>query len=94
MYVIYYFTGFKYNIVFKRTLLILIFTGIMAISVTFALWIASFVLDGTNRLQSLPLIVIGVVVGAFVYFALAMKSKLAHRLFGTRIQKIQKKLGL
>lgn len=94
MYVIYYFTGFKYNIVFKRTLLIVIFTGIMAISVTFALWVASFVLDGTNRLQSLPLIVIGVVVGAFVYFVLAMKSKLAHRLFGTRIQKIQKKLGL
>ncbi len=94
MYVIYYFTGFKYNIVFKRTLLMLIFTGIMAVCVTITLWLGSFVFDGTSRWQSLPLIALGIIVGAFVYFALSMKSKLAHKLFGSRIKKIQTKLGL
>ncbi|MGM9929927.1 MAG: oligosaccharide flippase family protein [Bacillus sp. (in: firmicutes)] len=94
LYVIHYFTGFKYNVVFKRTLLMCIFTAVMAICVKLVLGGMSFFLDGTNRLQAFPLIIVGAAVGALVYFAFSMKSKLAHRLFGDRIYRLQKKIGL
>ncbi|WP_019243943.1 MULTISPECIES: putative polysaccharide biosynthesis protein [Bacillus] len=93
-YVIYYFTGYKYNLVIKRTLLMTIFTAVMAVIVILVVWGMSSFLDASNRLQAMPIIIVGAAVGAIVYFILALKSKLANRLFGERIDKIKGKLGL
>ena len=93
-YVIYYFTGFKYNIVLKRSLLMGIFTAIMATCVILTTAGLGFFLDGTNRLQAFPIIIAGVVVGVLVYAALSLKSKLANRLFGEKVDWLKRKLGV
>lgn len=94
LYVIYYFTGFKYNTIAKRTLLMAIFTAIMAGAVWLTMTGLSFFLDATNRWQAIIIIVLGVAVGAIFYFALALKSTLARRLFGSQIDRLKNKLGV
>ncbi|WP_153127388.1 putative polysaccharide biosynthesis protein [Peribacillus tepidiphilus] len=94
MYVIRYFTGYRYQLVFRRTLLMIIFTGIMALVVSVVNGLLYTGLDPQHRLQAILIIMICAVIGAGVYFALALKSKLAQRLFGNRIEKWQKKIRL
>lgn len=93
-YVIYYFTGYKYNLVFKRTLLMSIFTFIMTVFVVLITGGMSFFLDASNRWQAILIVIVAAGMGALIYFALSLKSKLAHRLFGSRIDRIKDKLGL
>jgi len=94
MYVIYHFTGFKYNTIFKRTLLMAVFTAVMGVAVTLTVGGLSFFLEPTNRWQAMIIIAIAVTVGALFYFALALKSKLAHRLFGSKVDRLKQKLGV
>ncbi|WP_163101173.1 putative polysaccharide biosynthesis protein [Peribacillus alkalitolerans] len=94
LYMIRYFTGFKYQLVVRRTLLMAIFTIAMTISVKIVFSLVSLGLDPTQRLQAIIVILLCALAGAAVYFFLALKSKLANRLFGDRIDKLQKKLKL
>ncbi|RFU68713.1 polysaccharide biosynthesis protein [Peribacillus saganii] len=94
MYVIYYFTGYSYSVVIRRTILMGIFAAVMAAVVAAAEKLLSLGLDFQSQGQAALVIAICGAIGAIVYFALSFKSKLAHRLFGTRIDKIQKKLKL
>ena len=71
-----------------------IFTAIMAGAVWLTTTGLSFFLDSTNRWQAIIIIIIGVAIGAIFYFALALKSKLAHRLFGSKIERLKNKLGV
>lgn len=93
-FVIYYFTGYSYKLVFKRTLLMVIFTAIMGIVVVLVTNGAGLFLDAESRMPAIAIIIIGVIAGALVYFLLALKSKLAYRLFGDRIARLKGKLGL
>lgn len=93
-YVIHHFTGYKYNLVIKRTVLMGIFTGLMALGVWGLTSLAGLFLDPTARMQAIFIIIIGVVPGILIYFALALKSKLAHRLFGSKVDRLKEKLGL
>ncbi len=93
-YVISYYTGFTYKLMVKRTVLMSLFTAVMAIFVFVVTWIMSLFLDPTDRLQSVLFIIVGAAVGIFVYFALSLKSKLAHRLFGSKVDRLKEKLGL
>ncbi|PLS14926.1 cell division protein [Bacillus sp. M6-12] len=94
MYVIYYFTGYSYSLVLRRTLLMGIFAGIMAAFVLGAEKLLGLVLNLHHQGQAVIVITICAGIGALVYFAFSLKSKLAHRLFGSRIESFQKKLKL
>ncbi len=92
--VISYFTGYRYNLVIRRTALITIFTAIMAF-IVWALEVGlSLFLSTENRWQAILITGICVVVGGIFYAAISLKSKLAHRLFGSRIEALQRKLKL
>ncbi|MFS0780500.1 putative polysaccharide biosynthesis protein [Bacillus sp. 1P06AnD] len=93
-YVINYFTGYKYNLVFKRTILMCVFTFIMAVFVILTTSLLSLFLNEQHRGPAMIIIIIGAAVGAIVYFILAMKSKLAYKLFGDRIGKLKNRIGL
>ena len=94
LYVIYYYTGFKYNTIAKRTLLMAIFTAVMAGAVWLTSSGLSLFLEATNRWQAIIIIIVAVIVGVAFYFALSLKSKLAHRLFGSKVDRLKKKLGV
>ena len=71
-----------------------IFTGLMALGVWGLTSLAGLFLDPTARVQAILIIIIGVIPGVLIYFALALKSKLAHRLFGSKVDRLKEKLGL
>ena len=92
--VITYFTGYRYKLVIRRTVLISIFTAIMAL-IVWGLEIGlSRFLSTESRWQSIIIVVICVGFGGLFYAAVSLKSKLAHRLFGSRIEALQRKLKL
>lgn len=93
-YVIYYFTGYSYKVVMKRTMLMAIFTGVMGIIVVLTEYGLSFFLDSKSFFPAFLMIIIGAGIGALVYFLLAVKSKLAYRLFGDRLLRLKSKIGL
>ncbi|WP_409302266.1 oligosaccharide flippase family protein [Peribacillus sp. SCS-155] len=94
MYIITYFTGYKYKLVVRRTMLIFIFTIFMSISVFVFQWIFSHFLNPQERFQAILVTAGCALTGAAAYFILALKTKLAHRLFGNRIDALQRKLKL
>ncbi|MGN1402660.1 MAG: oligosaccharide flippase family protein [Bacillus sp. (in: firmicutes)] len=93
-YVIHHYTGYKYNLMIKRTVLMGVFTAIMAAVVWGFTSLFGLFLEPTARFQAIIIIIIGVLSGVLVYAALALKSKLAHRLFGTKVDALKEKLGL
>lgn len=95
LFVIRYFTQFSYRLVVKRSILIFIFSAIMA----FVVWgieslLFSFGLQTETRWQAIIMTIICVGFGGLVYAAFSLKSKLAHRLFGSRIDRLAQKLGV
>lgn len=94
MYVITYFTGYRYKLVIRRTLLMSVFTFIMAIVVFSVQSLLTLGLNPEARFQAILITAICAIAGAAVYLILALKSRLAHRLFGNRIEKLQRKLKL
>ncbi|KIL46394.1 putative polysaccharide biosynthesis protein [Jeotgalibacillus campisalis] len=86
-----HFASYKYRKVVKRTLLMLIFNAVMAVPVLLVYFgLASF-LNPESRLQALLILVICGGIGAFVYFVLSLKSRLADQLFGDRITRLRKR---
>ncbi|MFJ5624341.1 oligosaccharide flippase family protein [Peribacillus loiseleuriae] len=95
LFVIRYFTQFSYRLVLKRSILICIFSAIMALVV----WgIESLLIllgfQTESRWQAIIMTIISVGFGGLVYAAFSLKSKLAHRLFGSRIDRLAQKLGV
>lgn len=92
--VISYFTGYRYKFVIRRTVLISMFTAIMA----FIAWGVeaglSLFLSTESRWQSVIIVLVCAGIGGLFYTAVSLKSKLAHRLFGSRIEALQRKLKL
>ncbi|WP_042345224.1 putative polysaccharide biosynthesis protein [Bacillus massiliigorillae] len=93
-FVIYYFTGYSYKLVFKRTVLMGIFTLVMGVVVVLLTSGLSMFLNPEHLFPAFITIVIGAGIGALVYFLLAVKSKLAYRLFGDRLLRLKSKIGL
>lgn len=92
--VISYFTGYRYNIVIRRIALISIFTAVMAIIVWGVEAGLSLFLNTESRWQAIIMVAVCVGVGGLFYAAISLKSKLAHRVFGSRIDALQRKLKL
>ncbi|MGE8078684.1 putative polysaccharide biosynthesis protein [Peribacillus loiseleuriae] len=95
LFVIRYFTQFSYRLVLKRSILICIFSAIMALvvwGIENLLFLLGFQTE--SRWQAIIMTIISVGFGGLVYAAFSLKSKLAHRLFGSRIDRLAQKLGV
>lgn len=88
------YSGYQYRLVWRRSLLIFIFSCLMFIGTEVVYQLLSLFLSPASRLQSIILILISAGVGAGIYFYLGLKSGLADRLFGDRITGIKKKLRI
>lgn len=88
------FAAYPFKLVFRRSILIIIFNVIMAIPVFFAYKGLLFILSPETRFQSILLIIVCASVGGLVYTYLGLKSGLADRLFGERLVRIKRKLGI
>ncbi|MBS4208611.1 polysaccharide biosynthesis protein [Bacillus sp. FJAT-50079] len=88
------FAYYPFKLVYRRTLLIVIFNVMMAVPVYFVYKALLLVLTPETRLQSLVLIIVCAGVGGIVYAYLGLRSGLADRLFGARLQKLKKRLRL
>ncbi|MRG87754.1 oligosaccharide flippase family protein [Salinibacillus xinjiangensis] len=78
-------TDIAYKPLFKRTLLILIFTAFMTLLVLLLKWIlTAFVFDETTRLSVIITVFVCAGVGGYVYLWLCYKSTLLERVLGAR----------
>lgn len=87
-------TNFSFKPVWRRSVLIGIFTLFMFLGAGGAYKILLLFLSPESTLQSLIMIMITAIVGIVIYGYLGLKSKLANLLFGTRVEKVKKKLRL
>lgn len=94
MIVIKKFARYRFHFVAKRTLLIIIFNAMMAIPVYFVYKGLLHIFTTETRLQSIIIIIICAGIGGVIYAYLGLRSGLADRLFGARLQKLKKRLGM
>jgi O-antigen/teichoic acid export membrane protein len=88
------YSRFPFGLVLRRCTLIVIFSGIMWAAAGITLKLLELFLSPESKTQSLIMIIICAFVGVGIYFYLGLKSKLAYRLFGSRVEKITRKLRL
>lgn len=94
LFVIKYFSKYRYRLVLRRGLLIIIFTLIM-IAITGGLYkILLLFLSPAVKLQALVIVIVCALVGAGIYFYFGLKSKLVYFLFGSRVERIREKLRI
>lgn len=94
LFVIKYFSKYRYRLVFRRGLLIVIFTGLMYVVTKLVYLGLTLFLSPAVKWEALVIVIICAVAGAGVYFYLGLKSKLVNFLFGDRVDKIKQKLRL
>lgn len=94
MFVIKTFSKYRFRLVLRRGLLIVIFTIFMFVAAGITYKILLLFLTPTSVYQSLFIIGLCAVVGAGVYFYLGLKTKLMYFLFGPRVDKLMRKLRL
>ncbi|MCG7344450.1 polysaccharide biosynthesis protein [Sporosarcina sp. ACRSL] len=85
---------YRSRMVFRRLILIGIFNVIMLIAVYATLKGLLAISPVEGKMQALLYVLICAFVGAVVYGILSLKSGLAQKLFGDRLTKITKKLGI
>ncbi len=80
-------TGYKYSMFARRSLLMAIFATAMALAIILIGWLLSFVVGFENgRVQSVFVLLVGVVIGAAVYLLLAYRTRLLEVLLGNRFR--------
>lgn len=80
------FAKYDYTFVFRRALLIFIFTAIMGVAVWVVAAGFSNLLPDLSRLATFGPLLISVGVGVIVYFYLAIRSRLAGKILGDRFK--------
>jgi O-antigen/teichoic acid export membrane protein len=88
------YSRYQFRLVWRRSLLIVIFAGLMWLGTDIVYQFLAIFLSPASRMQSLILILLSAGAGAAIYFYLGLKSGLADRLFGHRIVRIKQKLRL
>ena len=79
--------AFPMGPLFKRSLLVIIFTAIMAIVLFILKFLFSFVLDPTSsRLDAMIVLITGVTAGGGIYLWLAYQSTLLERVLGGKVR--------
>ncbi|MEH7304373.1 putative polysaccharide biosynthesis protein [Neobacillus drentensis] len=88
------FSRYQFRLVWRRSLLIVIFAGLMWGGTEIVYKLLLLFLSPASKSQSVLLIVLSAGVGAVIYFYLGLKSGLVNRLFGDRVDRIKQKLRL
>ncbi|PLR77074.1 cell division protein [Bacillus sp. V3-13] len=94
MFVIKAFARYRFRLVLRRGLLIVLFTGLMLAATAVTYNLVTLVLSPETKIQSVIIVAICAAVGAGVYFYLGLRSRLVYFLFGERVDKIKGKLRL
>ncbi|MCR2821792.1 putative polysaccharide biosynthesis protein [Lederbergia panacisoli] len=94
LFVIRSFARYPFKLIFRRSLLIIIFNVFMVVPVYFAYEGLSYFLTTESRFQSILIIIICASIGGVIYGYLGLKSGLADRLFGEKLKKVKRKLGI
>ncbi len=94
LYVIKKYANYQYKFVFRRSLLILIFAGLMWAGTEIVYKGLLLFLSPASKSQALMIILISAAAGAGIYYYLGMKSGLINHLFGDRVDRLKKKLKL
>ena len=85
---------YRSKLVFRRTVLILILTAVMACSVLLVNHLLQLLAPPSNKFITAIYLIICVGVGAGVYGYLSLRLNLAQKLLGHRVVKIANKLGI
>jgi O-antigen/teichoic acid export membrane protein len=94
LFVIKKFAGYPFKLVWRRSLLIIIFAGLMWFGTSIVYQLLVLFLSPAFKFQSLIIIFISAGVGAIIYFYLGLKSGLVNKLFGDRVDRLKRKLKL
>jgi O-antigen/teichoic acid export membrane protein len=94
LFVIRKFASYPLRLVWRRSLLIVIFSTAMIISAAATYWLLTLFLSPESKFQSIIIIGICALVGAVIYFYLGFRSRLVYFLFGERAVRIKEKLRL
>lgn len=86
------FSGYSYKLVYRRSILIIIFNLLMALPVYGLYRVLTLFMSTESRIQSIIIIMLCAAVGGVIYVYLGLRSKLVDRLFGARVEKIRRKL--
>jgi len=94
LFVIKSYAKYPFLFVWRRSLLIVIFAGIMWAGTEGVYQLLLLFLTPVSKFQSLVIIFVCAAIGAVIYFYLGLKSGLVNRLFGDRVDRIKRKLRL
>jgi len=92
--VIRYFLAYETKMLFRRILLITGLTLVMLVLAFFTKEALELVLNPDSKLQALVIIALSAGVGAIFYGFVSLKLGLAQKLFGARLTRITRKLGI
>ncbi|GIN38834.1 MULTISPECIES: putative polysaccharide biosynthesis protein [Heyndrickxia] len=88
------FAKYPFKIIIRRTIFILLMNGVMAVVVLLVYKLLTLFLMTDSKIQSLIIVIICGGIGAVVYGYMGLRSKLADKLFGDRLQRIKSKLHI
>ncbi|WP_043934059.1 putative polysaccharide biosynthesis protein [Bacillus sp. EB01] len=88
------YSGYRFRLVFRRSLLIVIFGGLMLAASAVTYRLLSNYLSPEVEWESLILIAVTALVGGAVYFYLSIKTRLIYFLFGDKVDRLLGKLRI
>jgi O-antigen/teichoic acid export membrane protein len=94
LFVIKKYANYKFLLVWRRSLLIVIFAGFMWIATELIFKLLTLFLNPASTFQSIIIIIACAGVGATLYFYLGLKSGLVNKLFGDKVNKVKRKLKM
>jgi O-antigen/teichoic acid export membrane protein len=94
MVVIKIFSGYRFRLVLRRGLLIVIFNVIMLLVAALVYYLTTMVLSPKSEIESIIIILLSAAAGAGIYGFLSIKTRLIYFLFGDRVERILKKVKL
>lgn len=92
--VIRYFLAYETKMLFRRILLIAGLTAVMLVLAFISKEVLELVLNPDSKLQALVIIMVSAGIGAAFYGFVSLKLGLAQRLFGDRLTRLTRKLGI
>ena len=88
------FSRYPFRLVWRRSLLIIIFAALMWVGTEMIYKLLLLFLSPASKMQSVLIILVSVAGGAGIYFYFGFKSGLISRLFGDRVERILTKFKL
>lgn len=88
------FSGYRFRLVLRRGLLIVIFNVFMILIAALVYYLTTLVLSPKSEMESIIIILVSAAAGAGIYVYLSFKTRLIYFLFGERVERIMKKVKL